>query len=197
MVQLHGDSLSTAWDLGHAVLPQIYAWETTTFFASITDIWIVVSYAIFIAYCFWFHPAMVKRRFVMCLTIVYFLRIFTLLATRYPILPGIVNTRYEAPNIFFSAFLIIAGVRTTQTDYMFSGHTALWTLMTLFVWHYTSHKWTWGLFFALYNLAGVFLLLAIRMHYTADVLVGFYLSSSIFLIYHLLLQLEVKNWIVK
>jgi hypothetical protein len=188
VVQLHCDSLSTAWDLGHAVFPQIYAWETTTFFSSITDIWIISSYVLFLVYCFWSHPAIVKRRFVFCLTVVYALRIFSLLATRYPILPGIVNQRYEAPSVFGSAFLLMVGIRTTQTDYMFSGHTSVWTMTTLFVWYYTSHRWTVGLFYALFNLTGVFLLLAIRMHYSADVWIAFVISTLVFMVYHLALH---------
>ncbi len=187
MAQLRADLLTpynVIYDIGFDVFPQIYAWPTTTFFASIVDVWIIVSYGTFLFVCFFWLEHKAKVRFLICLSLVYAMRTLTLLATRYPLASAsITNEPYRAPNVFLSSFLVMIGMRTTQLDYMFSGHTAVWTLASLFVAVYGKSR-VGAILYALFNLAGVFLILAMRMHYTADVLVGFFISSLLFFVYH-------------
>lgn len=206
MAQLRNDSLppyNVVHDLGFDVIPDLtphVAWSTTSFFASIVDIWVLSSYVLFVIFSFLWLGVLAKRRFLMCLTLVYAFRTLTLLATRYPIASDmLLNPPYQAPNIGLSAFLIMAGVRTVQTDYMFSGHTSVWTLATLFVTVYGTRKWI-GILYGLFNLTGIILILSVRMHYTADILVAAFISVLVFCVYHACVERHKRRgiaWILK
>eukprot|EP00759_Apiculatamorpha_spiralis_P039476 PhF_6_TR38324/c0_g1_i1/m.57147 len=87
-------------------------------------------------------------------------------------------------------------VLPTCGDYMYSGHTALFTLSFLFQWWYrpvlhitgsaSTHK-VWLTLYALACICGIFSLWGARYHYTTDVLLSLYITSSSFIIYHLLI----------
>jgi hypothetical protein len=201
MVQLYSDSLQPPYDLtplddlGFKLLPEArhLVWPTTCFYASIADVWIAATYVTFALVLVPFltdTPWTCKTRFTWCLTAVYALRAITLLCTRYPRFPG-VNAPYVLPAADFpwGAILIILGVRTTQTDYMFSGHAAGWALTAMFFWHYRRPKSTAAtavaVVFWAFNVTGMFLLIAVREHYTADVAVAVTVAALVFQVYHL------------
>ncbi|KAM7534960.1 hypothetical protein Aperf_G00000091266 [Anoplocephala perfoliata] len=93
--------------------------------------------------------------------------------------------RFErAVVILFGFGMTLQGVRTCG-DYMFSGHTAMITLLNFFITEYTPesfsrlHNLTW-----LLNGFGVFFILAAHEHYSIDVFIAIYISTRLFLYYH-------------
>eukprot|EP01119_Soliformovum_irregulare_P025537 TRINITY_DN9498_c0_g1_i1.p1 TRINITY_DN9498_c0_g1~~TRINITY_DN9498_c0_g1_i1.p1 ORF type:complete len:285 (-),score=23.68 TRINITY_DN9498_c0_g1_i1:14-868(-) len=73
-------------------------------------------------------------------------------------------------------------------DMMFSGHTAIWSIICC-DWLMYAPFILDKIIGVLGLLGGAFVLLAAKAHYSADVLVGFYVGSSIWCIYHLLMRL--------
>lgn len=204
MSQLRSDSLPSPvcgplQDLGFDVIPSLQqqlTWSTTTYWATIADVWCFSTYFVFgvllVPFCCK-TPWLTKTRFTFCLAFVFALRALTLLCTRYPRIPGGPNDVYVTPNTALGAVLVLLGMRTTQTDFLFSGHTSGWILMALFFWHY--HKPGFApvaLLFWLSNVTGIVLLIAVRTHYTADVLVAVIVSCLTFTCYHL--AVEEKPW---
>jgi len=195
LCQIYSDTRPGPEDLGFNILfPAAFhlSWRTETFFATMADIWLVGSYVLFYGLIVPFLSIDKKRlatRYTWCLCFIFFMRCLTLLATRYPQIPGGLNGLYNPDvNAFVGALLIVVGARATQTDYMFSGHTANWILLSMFFWHYRKAGGGYSLMSVLfwaYNLTGVFLLLAVRTHYTADVLVGGFMAGLVFNGYHL------------
>jgi len=82
--------------------------------------------------------------------------------------------------------MALTGVQTCG-DYMFSGHTVYLTIFSHFITEYVPrrfyliHSASWIL-----NLFGMFFILAAHEHYTIDVVIAFFLTSRIFLYYHML-----------
>uniref|UniRef100_UPI00358E522A sphingomyelin synthase-related protein 1 isoform X1 n=2 Tax=Myxine glutinosa TaxID=7769 RepID=UPI00358E522A len=92
----------------------------------------------------------------------------------------------RALEIWLGFGMTLTGVHTCG-DYMFSGHTALLTLLNFFITEYTPRSWVW-LHTASWvlNLFGVFFVLAAHEHYSIDVVLAFYISTRLFLYYHTL-----------
>ena len=68
---------------------------------------------------------------------------------------------------------------------MFSGHTAMLTILNRFVVTYTPESWhLLHNMCAALNGAGMFFILAAHEHYTLDVLMGFYIATRTFQSYH-------------
>lgn len=196
MAQLRSDALPETvplYDTGFSIIPEMayLTWSTTTYWATIADIWCFVTYIVFgilvVPFCC-NSPWAAKTRFTFCMTSVFVARTCVLLSTRYPRLVGI-NNIYITPNTALGAVLVILGIRTTQTDFMFSGHTSGWIMMAMFFWHYrkqSSVGYTLGaILFWLSNIVGMILLIGVRTHYTNDVAVAIVISSLTFVCYHL------------
>nr|VZH89365.1 unnamed protein product [Spirometra erinaceieuropaei] len=90
----------------------------------------------------------------------------------------------RAAEIFLGLGMTLRGVRTCG-DYIFSGHTAVITMLNFFITEYTPpsfhqlHTFTWIL-----NVFGIFFILAAHEHYSIDVFVAVYITSRLFLYYH-------------
>ena len=146
------------------------------------------------------------RRFFSISGTIFLLRCVTMLITSLSV-PGkhldcaprpygdIRNKLYNAYLIWSGLGMSVQGVRTCG-DYMFSGHTVSLTLLNFFITEYTSrriyflHTVTW-----IFNVFGVFFILAAHEHYSIDVFVAFYISSRLFLYYHTLAN-NKSNWSV-
>jgi len=215
MAQLYSDGLTEyppgcapLHDLGFEILPifQGISWPTTTYWGSLADVWAMTAYLIYGALALWACRTVwkAKIRFSVCITYILALRTIVLLCTRYPKVPSTVHSAYaDYPNVLASAILVLLGVRTTQTDYMFSGHTTAWIQTALFFWHYRkpgARYTVMAILFWLFNVTGIFLLIGVRAHYTADVVVSIIINVLTFTAFHLAVEPEnmyayrMLNW---
>lgn len=181
MAMLRNDALPNGmYDLGHAIFPRLaIAWPTDTFFGSIADIWLVVAAITFLAFC----SQKKRARATLIISFLYVLRTIVLLSTRYPTIIGSFQQPYVAPNTFLSAFLIMSFVRATIADLLPSGHSIVYVVSASFV--ARSNKPLIALCYWLFALTGMAFLLACRIHYTADVVVGALLSALSYHAYYL------------
>lgn len=136
---------------------------------------------------------LIFRRFLICYATVFLFRGLTVMATVYPRLP-FKSDNFITSNPLWGAFLILAGVRTTARDMMFSGHTAGFILTASFVGRYTNSG-PLRFIYWVFNLLGVVSLIAVREHYTTDVIVSIIVTRFVFVNYHLWLDSEyIRFW---
>lgn len=151
----------------------------------------------FIVVLFHKHRFILMRRFFSISGTIFMLRCVTMLITSLSV-PGthlecqprpygdIWNKLHNAYIIWTGAGMSLQGVRTCG-DYMFSGHTVSLTLLNFFITEYSSrriyflHTFTW-----ICNIFGIFFILAAHEHYSIDVFVAFYITSRLFMYYHML-----------
>lgn len=156
---------------------------------------------LYIVWCFilFFHRYrfILMRRMFSMLGTIFLLRCVTMLITSLSV-PGhhlqCQNKLYDSwyaklsrtYEIWTGFGMSIQGVQSCG-DYMFSGHTACITLLNFFITEYTPHRMyyihttTW-----VFNLFGIFFILAAHEHYSIDVFIAFYITSRLFLYYHTL-----------
>ncbi|XP_067938087.1 sphingomyelin synthase-related protein 1-like [Watersipora subatra] len=100
--------------------------------------------------------------------------------------PDLYSKLKRAWDIVCCGGMALNGVRYCG-DYMFSGHTTLLTLVSLFIDEYSDKRypivktlcWILALF-------GIFFVMAGHEHYSIDVFIAFYLTTRLFLYYHTL-----------
>lgn len=201
VAQQYGDSLpdypagcSPLLDLGFMVIPQIGpggTWLTSSAFSSIADVWVIISYIVFFFYVGVFipRPMLVTRRFFWVMFYNFFIRTLVIALTRYPRLPFKMEN-FETSNILWGALLVLTGVKSTSTDMMFSGHTLGWITTASFISRYTFYSSLFSVFFWVFNVLGILSLIALREHYTADIVVAIFIAKFVFWTYHLLLDSE-------
>jgi len=142
------------------------------------------------------HRLQVLRRIFAIIGSVFLLRCCTMLVTSLSV-PGVhlkckpfpehMTTEDKLWHAWKIASTLGSSLQGTRTcgDYMFSGHTAMLTILNRFVGAYTPVSWT-----VLHNIcsvlngAGMFFILAAHEHYTLDVLMGFYIATRTFQSYH-------------
>lgn len=86
-------------------------------------------------------------------------------------------------NIYYTALLIIIGRDYTCHDLLFSGHSVVIMIYSLFYFRYTKSMFLKCSIIPL-TLTGFFLILSTRFHYTSDVLFAILISFVGFFIYH-------------
>jgi len=151
----------------------------------------------FLVVLFHKHRFILMRRFFSISGTIFMLRCVTMLITSLSV-PGthlscqprpygdLWNKVHNAYIIWTGAGMSLQGVRTCG-DYMFSGHTVALTLLNFFITEYSSrriyflHTFTW-----ICNIFGIFFILAAHEHYSIDVFVAFYITSRLFMYYHML-----------
>lgn len=143
------------------------------------------------------HRYILLRRFFSITSTVFLLRSVTMFVTSLSVPgkhlecqamyhDGLKGRMMRATHIVSGLGMSLTGVQTCG-DYMFSGHTAYLTLFNHFITEYTSSKFhylhtlSWVL-----NLFGIFFVLAAHEHYSIDVFIAFYITSRIFVYYHML-----------
>uniref|UniRef100_A0A0K0E3B4 PAP2_C domain-containing protein n=1 Tax=Strongyloides stercoralis TaxID=6248 RepID=A0A0K0E3B4_STRER len=139
------------------------------------------------------------RRLFIIAAILYFGRMFALLFTtlpnadpNYPCAPRFTDNNRtisgvlrRAIRVFFGAGLQVNGNLNLCGDYIYSGHTVILVISTLFINEYSPKKWkyihliTWPVTFI-----GIAFLLISRGHYTIDVAISYWLTTRIFWEYH-------------
>ena len=209
-MQLYADSLPNyaqncmqLQDFGFKVVPylgDVFKWMNMTLWSSLSDIWVLVSVFIYVVLNTLKYPKKDKngkyvwiplfydrqlafRRFLLIQSIVYFLRALTIPDTRYP---GLIHSpeRYKPTVWIWGAMLMMVGIRATGTDFMFSGHTALWVVTASMVSKYTNYKWG-AVVYWIFNALGIISLLSLEEHYLADIVVSIIISKLVFWAYHL------------
>jgi hypothetical protein len=114
--------------------------------------------------------------------IMYYLRGFTVGLTRFPrLLPT--GPIPHSDGLGWALLSIVSGDHPSESDFMFSGHTATMTLMGLFVSYYTFRHFFSHLYWLLV-LGGYWAIIAARIHYTADVMVAIIVSILVFTLFH-------------
>jgi len=174
------------FDTGQFILGKaMLNFMSSSFFSSIADVWVAASV---VGFFFWLgldfsHPEREFGRFFIIWGLVYFQRALAIGATRYPLLAG--NEPFVPPNPVLGALLIVLGLMKTYSDFMFSGHTATWVVISFFIIRYAHNRFLGWLYIA-FNFVGPFLLVAVEEHYLADVIVGALVGFWTFVGYHLL-----------
>ncbi|XP_002737548.1 sphingomyelin synthase-related protein 1-like [Saccoglossus kowalevskii] len=143
------------------------------------------------------HRYIVTRRFLCMVGTLYLLRDATILVTSLPEcgqgIPCIKEegrTNWIRAKIAFQTFIKLGMTSTGGRlcgAYIFSGHAMMLTVVCLFITEYSTKKYyslhvvTWLLGFV-----GMLCILASHGHYTVDVILGFYITYSMFVHYHAL-----------
>ncbi|MDP6684624.1 MAG: phosphatase PAP2-related protein [Candidatus Marinimicrobia bacterium] len=159
------------FDYGHYILPEISTLFPDFLFFSIFLYFLVR----------WRKNQDLLKSFFLLAGILFILRLFTFPMTMVP--PAASDcypSSEDAPWIFFVLY-----TQSTCIDYMFSAHTfhlTLFTLFTIVKSSYTIEK----VCITTFSLITFFMIIAARLHYTADVIIAFILCTCVFSIYFLI-----------
>ncbi|XP_067008414.2 phosphatidylcholine:ceramide cholinephosphotransferase 2 isoform X2 [Anabrus simplex] len=145
------------------------------------------------------HRFIVMRRIFMILALLYLMRSITMFVT---VLPVASVTYYCSPKANSTNSLMVAkrvwqlisgfglsinGQHTYCGDYIYSGHTVILTMSYLIIAEYSPkrcfpvHWISW-----LVSVTGVIMVLIAHGHYTVDVIIAYYVTTTLFWIYHTL-----------
>ncbi|XP_065200771.1 phosphatidylcholine:ceramide cholinephosphotransferase 2-like isoform X2 [Planococcus citri] len=145
------------------------------------------------------HRFVIFRRLFLMLSLLYFMRSITMFVT---VLPVSSKTYQCSPrenstdasvvfhrsiNLFFGMGLTINGKHTYCGDYIYSGHTTVLVMSYLMISEYSPKKNIWlCLRYASWcmSLIGVLMVLLSHSHYTVDVIVGYFVTTRLFWMYH-------------
>lgn len=185
------------YDTGFMLVPHIHvSWISQATIQTLSDTWVVVSVlTAFIMFGFLTrHPQLTIRRFILLWATAFLIRGTIVGDTRYPRLNYNSNEKFLPKNPVWGAILIMVGARTSITDAMYSGHTATWIITAYVALRYVRCR-ILKVFYLIFNIFGIVSLLAVREHYSADIVVAVWMSSFIFLVYHLFLDpLFIRKW---
>ena len=196
MLQLYVDSLpdypveaQPLQDLGFEIIP--FVGDSYRIVADIMVLVVIVSFLVLTPF-FLATPQLVVRRWLILLGALYMLRGLVLVDDRYPRVPYKLE-KYQPENPLLGALSVIAGVHSTATDFMFSGHTVNFVLAASFVSRYTYYG-LFSFFFWTLSVVGMLALIATREHYTTDVVVAFVITKLAFWCYHLFFDSVYKRF---
>jgi len=135
------------------------------------------------------HPFIVFRRFLIIHSFLFLCRALCLLGTQLPnpYTGYPTDHKYEG-NIFYEAFLVNLRYKITRTDVFYSGHTVSMTCIALMVEYYHSNsKFQKVLSIVVWviTLFTLYMIVAVKFHYTIDVVVAFQLTIFTWKIYHM------------
>lgn len=150
------------------------------------DILIAVQLGMFFVWIFAVSPnrELWIRRWFSMWSYGYFLRMLTVGATHFYAPPFKDQLPYQPDSPYLGALYLLASIRASLNDLMFSGHTMTWVLSARFVFYYGSDRLFHTVYIAAAT-AGPLLLIAVREHYSADVIVGAGVGTAVFSLYHL------------
>ena len=166
---------SKLFDIGHYLFP-----ELSTFYPD-------MLFFILLIYFFfrWRHDHDLLKTFFLICSSLFFLRLLTFPATQFP--PAFNETdcfkpSADGPWIFFTFYS-----NSTCVDYMFSAHTFHLTIISLLT-LYNSGNYFEKILIPSASMINLMIIIAARMHYTADIIIGFVLSILIYCIYELYMR---------
>lgn len=208
IAQIYSDSLpeypdecKQLQDLGFKVFPYLgSSVMNATFWVSVSSVWIVASVVVFVitAIVLSLTPprngGLMVRRFFWIMSVLYLTRTIALLLTRYP---GLLSAeeRYVPDNWLGGSILILLSIHATGSDMMFSGHTALWVVMSLSIARYTNYS-SFSMLYWISSVLGIMSIVVTRFHYSADIFIGFVISKLVFTCYHLFFDsLYMRYWV--
>ncbi|KAM9445720.1 phosphatidylcholine:ceramide cholinephosphotransferase 2 [Clarias gariepinus] len=149
----------------------------------------------------WFcleHKSIIGRRFFFLIGILYLYRIITMYVTTLPVPSTHMNC---APKLYDDAVgkvhrilqllsgggLSITGSHMMCGDFLYSGHTVMLTLTSLFITEYSPRRlWWYHVGCWLLSMVGVVFILVAHEHYSVDVVVAYFVTSRLFYWYHTL-----------
>ncbi|XP_054717171.1 phosphatidylcholine:ceramide cholinephosphotransferase 1-like [Uloborus diversus] len=143
------------------------------------------------------HRFIILRRCFVIIGLLYFMRSITMFVTQVPVAS---TTYYCSPKANSSSPLLIVqrvfsmmsgfglsinGKHTYCGDYIYSGHTVVLTMAYLVIREYSPRRFVifhWIVWLS--SCTGIFMVLLSRGHYTVDVVIGYYVTTRVFWIYH-------------
>lgn len=143
-----------------------------------------------------FQGLVVLRRVLWVMSCLYMFRIWTFLATTVPSpIHNCVPKYVQVDN--FDAYIrlignMASGKISACTDNIYSGHTALTTVMVFTFFMYSGVIWL-NIYALLHGILIISTILLTRLHYTVDVLIAMFMSSFVFLTFHFLLTIMLDD----
>ncbi|KAJ1814076.1 hypothetical protein LPJ75_002923 [Coemansia sp. RSA 2598] len=134
------------------------------------------------------------RRIAWMVGLLYFIRSVTLSVTTLP--PSINTCEITVPQSMWQVIKatpdILAGNIGQCTDKIFSGHTSILVISTLFWLRYATH-WGFIVYSVVHCTLGIISVLLARYHYTVDVVIGFLLTYFIHQMYYIALDQAIRQ----
>ena len=174
---------SKLFDVGHYYFPKISALYPDILFFSIFIYFIIRWHA---------NHRLLKVFFLIC-SILFLIRLIIFPITQFPpaySLEDCFKPLGNGPWIFFTFYS-----QSTCVDYMFSGHTFHLTIITLLT-IYNSGNYFEKVLLPLVAIVNVMIIIAARMHYTSDIVVGFIISFLTYSIYELYMKNRFLNRLI-
>lgn len=181
--------------LPDTVLDLIDAWDEGL---KISEILIILTTSIMlIIVVLHKHRFIIFRRLFLMLSLLYFMRSITMFVTVLPVssetygcspqsnhtdLPEIL---YRSAKLFFGMGLTINGQHQYCGDYIYSGHTTILVMSYLMISEYSPKRMLWLHWVTwLMSFSGVLMVLLSHSHYTVDVILGYFITTRLFWMYH-------------
>jgi len=134
------------------------------------------------------QPFIVFRRFLMIHSFLFLCRACCLLGTQLPNpYQGYPNQEWGT-NLFYEALLVNLRYKVTRTDVFYSGHTVSMTCFALMIEYYHSNTLIQRCLSTLVwiiTLATLYMIIAVKFHYTIDVIIAFQLTIFTWKLYHM------------
>ncbi|KAI7832154.1 hypothetical protein BX661DRAFT_179901 [Kickxella alabastrina] len=142
----------------------------------------------------WRQRLTLIRRIAWMVAILYFIRSITISVTTLP--PSINTCEITVPQSMWQVIKatpdILAGNIGQCTDKIFSGHTAILVISTLFWLRYATH-WAFIAYSVVHTFIGIMSVLTTRYHYTVDVVLGFLLTYFVHHVYYTALDQAIRQ----
>lgn len=143
------------------------------------------------------HRFIIFRRLFLMLSLLYFMRSVTMFVTVLPVSsntyfcspksqhPSVATILSRSMSLFLGMGLTLNGHHVYCGDYIYSGHTTILVMSYLMISEYSPRRVRW-LHWATWamSLTGVLMVLLSHSHYTVDVIIGYFVTTRLFWMYH-------------
>lgn len=146
-----------------------------------------------------FQGLVVLRRVLWIMSCLYLFRTMTFIVTTVPNPIHNCVPKYAAVEDFEAYLLLIkdmaSGRVSACTDNIYSGHTAMVTVIFFSFWMY-SGLWILKIYALIHGSLTIGAILITRLHYTVDVLIAMFMSAFVFLTFHFLLTIMLDDKLI-